>query len=87
MYPESHFPGQHGPIEQHAIGNEFGFDEAESMRSKLSADIAFLEDRLERLMKQSAPNSAVIKNYRKMLESRRNVLQWLQSQTEKTASN
>lgn len=44
---------------------------------KVSQDIAFLTDRLERLKRSSTPNPQVLKIYQDMLESREAVLAWL----------
>lgn len=45
--------------------------------AKVSQDIAFLNDRLERLKRSSTPNPQVLKIYQDMLESREAVLTWL----------
>lgn len=57
------------------IGNESVRSDA--VTAKVSQDIAFLSDRLERLERQANPNPQVLKVYRDMLESRYAVLEWL----------
>lgn len=47
------------------------------MLKKVSADIAFLEDKLQYLHSQKTPNQTVIKIYSDMLSSRESVRAWL----------
>jgi hypothetical protein len=48
-----------------------------SIAAKVLEDIHFLQDRIARIKKLQTPNSAVLKTYQSMLESRESVLQWL----------
>jgi hypothetical protein len=48
-----------------------------AITAKVIEDINFLQDRIARIKKLQTPNSAVLKTYQSMLESRESVLQWL----------
>ncbi len=47
--------------------------------NKMQQDIAFLTSRISALQKQASPNPATLLTYETMLDSRRNVLQWIKS--------
>ncbi len=49
----------------------------DAMSEKVEHDIAFLQERIQRLQQQSTPNDVVIKTYQSMLASRQSVLAWL----------
>lgn len=52
-------------------------DDASAMREKVEQDIAFLTDKIDRMMTHSRPNQMLIDHYMGMLNSRRAVLSWL----------
>lgn len=52
-------------------------DDAPAMREKVEQDIAFLTDKVDRMMNQSRPNQVLIEHYMSMLKSRQSVLNWL----------
>lgn len=52
-------------------------DDAESMREKVTEDIAFLSNKIDLMMKQPRPNQMLIEHYSSMLKSRQAVLSWL----------
>lgn len=52
------------------------------MATKVTEDIRFLQDRIERIKSQSAPNTTVLKTYQSMLESREVVLKWIHENSE-----
>lgn len=62
-------------------------NDTDSMAKKVRSDIAFLEDRLIQLEKQRTPNTVVIKTYKDMLQSRRNVLTWMKENRSSNLSN
>ncbi|WP_075184948.1 hypothetical protein [Teredinibacter haidensis] len=48
-----------------------------AVTTKISDDIAFLRDRIQRMEAMKAPNETVLNTYRAMLASRQSVLKWL----------
>ncbi len=52
-------------------------DDAPAMREKVEQDIAFLTDKIDRMMQHSRPNQMLIEHYMGMLNSRQAVLNWL----------
>jgi hypothetical protein len=52
-------------------------DDAPAMREKVEQDIAFLTDKIDRMMTHSRPNQMLIEHYMGMLKSRQAVLNWL----------
>jgi hypothetical protein len=52
-------------------------DDASAMREKVEQDIAFLTDKIDRMMTHSRPNQMLIEHYMGMLKSRQAVLNWL----------
>ncbi len=52
-------------------------DDAPAMREKVEQDIAFLTDKIDRMMQHSRPNQMLIEHYMGMLKSRQAVLNWL----------
>ena len=58
----------------------------EAMSVKVEEDIAFLQERLARMHRQSTPNRVVVKTYESMLASRQSVLAWLQQHCDATAA-
>jgi hypothetical protein len=52
-------------------------DDAPAMREKVEQDIAFLTDKIDRMMQHSRPNQMLIEHYTGMLKSRQAVLSWL----------
>ena len=50
----------------------------QSISQKLTQDIAFLSERITRMVQQTTPNTVVLHTYRTMLESRQAVLDWLE---------
>ena len=53
-----------------------------AMTAKVTEEIRFLKDRIERIKSQPAPNTTVLKTYQSMLESREVVLKWLHENSE-----
>lgn len=51
---------------------------AEAVREKVCEDIAFLCNRIALMERQNRPNTPVLDTYRRMLSSRRSVLNWLE---------
>lgn len=47
--------------------------------AKVIEDIQFLQDRIERVKNLQSPNTTVLKTYQSMLQSRQEVLVWLQA--------
>lgn len=52
-------------------------DDAAAMKQKVEQDIAFLTDKIDRMMNHSRPNQMLIDHYTGMLKSRQAVLRWL----------
>lgn len=61
----------HSPAPKHPL------DDAPAMREKVKTDIAFLTDKIDRMMHQPRPNQLLIEHYREMLKSREAVLNWI----------
>jgi len=57
--------------------NTHPLDNAPAMREKVEQDIAFLTDKIDRMMAHSRPNEMLIDHYKGMLKSRHAVLNWL----------
>jgi len=51
---------------------------AEAVRDKVCEDIAFLSNRIALMERQNRPNRPVLDTYKRMLNSRRSVLNWLE---------
>ena len=64
----------------------FGYKNSRIMIDKVSEDISFLKDRIERIKNLQTPNSTVLKTYQSMLSARESVLLWLQ-ETERNQNN
>lgn len=58
-----------------------------AMAKKITEDINFLTDRIERVKKLQTPNPSVLKTYQSMLESRQTLLQWLQENDEEALNS
>jgi hypothetical protein len=52
-------------------------DDANAMREKVAEDIAFLNSKIDLMMKQPRPNQMLIEHYMGMLKSRQAVFSWL----------
>ena len=65
------------PTSVHSPGPKHPLDDALAMREKVKTDIAFLTDKIDRMMQQPRPNHMLIEHYRDMLKSRQAVLSWL----------
>jgi hypothetical protein len=52
-------------------------DDARAMREKVVEDIAFLNHKIDLMVKQPRPNQMLIEHYQGMLKSRQAVLGWL----------
>jgi hypothetical protein len=52
-------------------------DDANTMREKVAEDIAFLNSKIDLMMKQPRPNQMLIEHYTGMLKSRQAVFSWL----------
>jgi hypothetical protein len=52
-------------------------DDASAMREKVEQDIAFLTDKIDRMMAHARPNQMLVEHYMGMLKSRQAVLSWL----------
>lgn len=50
-----------------------------ALAAKVTEDIQFLMDRIERVKNLQTPNTTVLKTYQSMLKSRQEVLVWLQA--------
>ncbi len=50
-----------------------------ALTAKVIEDIQFLQDRIERVKNLQTPNTSVLKTYEAMLQSRQQVLVWLQA--------
>lgn len=50
-----------------------------ALAAKVMEDIQFLQDRIERVKNLQTPNAEVLKTYESMLQSRQQVLVWLQA--------
>ena len=51
---------------------------AEAVREKVCEDIAFLSNRIALMERQNRPNRPVLDTYKRMLNSRQSVLNWLE---------
>jgi len=51
---------------------------AEAVRDKVCEDIAFLSNRITLMERQNRPNRPVLDTYKRMLNSRQSVLNWLE---------
>lgn len=60
-----------------SIATKHPLDDAPAMREKVENDIAFLTDKIDRMMQQSRPNQMLIEHYMEMLKSRQAVYGWL----------
>lgn len=49
-----------------------------AITTKIHEDIAFLENRIERMKKMKSPSQPVLATYEAMLSSRQSVLRWLE---------
>lgn len=54
----------------------------DALARKVLEDIQFLQERIDRVSRLQTPNSAVLKTYQSMLESRQQVLAWLRENCE-----
>jgi len=50
-----------------------------AVANKIDQDINFLEEKLEKIQRSLDPNEVIRKTYETMLESRKNVRQWLKT--------
>lgn len=50
-----------------------------AVANKIDQDIHFLKEKLECIQRSSDPNEVIRQTYESMLESRKNVRQWLQA--------
>ncbi|MBK8187091.1 MAG: hypothetical protein IPK77_07515 [Cellvibrio sp.] len=60
-----------------SIAIKHPLDDTSAMREKVENDIAFLTDKIDRMMHQSRPNQMLIEHYMEMLKSRQAVHNWL----------
>lgn len=51
---------------------------AEAVREEVREDIAFLSKRIALMERQNRPNRPVLNTYKRMLDSRQSVLNWLE---------
>jgi len=51
---------------------------AEAVHEKVREDIAFLSNRIALMERQTRPNKPVLDTYKRMLDSRQSVLNWLE---------
>ena len=84
IYIENSHPGTDPStinVEQLALGSLSKANVIELL-NKISQDILFLEDRIERILKSKTSNDIVLKTYEGMLASRRAVLETCRQHTQ-----